>query len=239
MNNAQLVLENVSKSINGKFILKNINLKLKQGTKLSILGPSGSGKTTLLRIIAGLDSFDCGNIFFNEKSLSDIPVYKRNFGMMFQDLALFPHLNVFDNISFSLKMKKASLKEIKKQVDKMLVLTNLTGFKTRKIDELSGGEKQRVALARTLATNPDILMLDEPLSSLDRMLRKRLLDKLVKIISKINITTIFVSHDHKEAFKAGDIVVIMNNGTIVQENTQNKLMANPCNEWVKKFLDLN
>jgi ABC-type Fe3+/spermidine/putrescine transport system ATPase subunit len=233
----ELVLEQINKNFDdGSLILKDINLRLAPGTKLSVLGPSGSGKTTLLRIIAGLETPDSGNVLFDKKQMNNCPPHKRNFGLMFQDFALFPHMNVFNNIAFGLKMKGMKKADIKLRVQKMLVLTGLENFEARNIDELSGGERQRVALARTLAPSPGLLMLDEPLSSLDRVLRKRLLIELTDIISVLNITTIFVTHDHEEAFAAGDTVIIMNEGKIEQQGTPNELIHTPKNEWVKDFL---
>ncbi|MCF6248484.1 MAG: ABC transporter ATP-binding protein [Desulfobacula sp.] len=232
-----LVLEEINKEFaDGSLILKDINLRLKQGTKLSILGPSGSGKTTLLRIIAGLETADSGNIFFGKKILNNCPPHKRNFGLMFQDFALFPHMNVFDNIAFGLKMKRMDRSKIKLRVEQMLVLTGLEKFESRHITELSGGERQRVALARTLAPSPCLLMLDEPLSSLDRVLRKRLLSELTLIISALNITTIFVTHDHEEAFAAGNLLIVMNEGKIEQQGTPEQLIQTPKNKWIKNFL---
>ena len=156
--------------------------------------------------------------------------------MMFQEFALFPHLNVFNNIAFGLKMKGIKRAKIESSVQEVLLMTGLENFKARNIDELSGGERQRVALARTLAPRPDLLMLDEPLSSLDRVLRKKLLGQLTNIISKLNITTIFVTHDHKEAFSAGNMVIIMNKGRIEQQGTPKQLVQTPDNQWVKNFL---
>lgn len=233
----ELVLEQVSKKFDdGSLILENIHLRLPRGTKLSILGPSGSGKTTLLRLIAGLETPDSGTIVFNGVSLAACPPYKRNFGMMFQDFALFPHLNVVDNIAYGLKMKGMGKAQIAARVKEMLLMTGLTGFEHRHMDDLSGGERQRVALARTLAPQPRLLMLDEPLSSLDRVLRKRLLLELTRIMSTLNITTIFVTHDHEEAFTAGTRVMIMNQGRIEQTGTPMELVHTPKNQWVKAFL---
>jgi len=233
----ELILENINKKYDdGSLILKNINLKLSGNIRLSILGPSGSGKTTLLRLIAGLESPDSGNIIFDDQLMNNYPAHKRNFGMMFQDFALFPHLNVFNNIAFGLKMKKMKKAQINSRVNEMLLMTDLDGFAHRSINELSGGEQQRVALARTLAPNPGLLMLDEPLSSLDKVLRKHLLLEITKIISKLNIITIFVTHDHEEAFAAGDIVIIMKNGSIEQQGTPEQLIQTPKNQWVKDFL---
>ena len=233
----ELVLENINKRYDDEsLILKDINLRLPKSTKLSVLGPSGSGKTTLLRLIAGLENPDSGNILFNGQKMNNYPAHKRNFGMMFQEFALFPHLNVFNNIAFGLKMKGMNKARINSRVNEMLLMTGLDGFSKRNIDELSGGERQRVALARTLAPNPGLLMLDEPLSSLDKVLRKRLLIELTKIISKLNIITIFVTHDHEEAFAAGDTIIIMKQGSIEQQGTPEQLIQTPKNQWVKDFL---
>jgi len=235
----ELVLEHINKKFDdGSLILKDINLRLQQGTKLSVLGPSGSGKTTLLRLIAGLETPDSGTIVFNGQPMNDCPVHKRNFGMMFQEFALFPHLNVFNNIAFGLKMKGMGKATTSSRVKEMLLLTGLEGFQKRDIDELSGGERQRVALARTLAPQPRLLMLDEPLSSLDRILRKRLLKELTDIISTLNIITIFVTHDHKEAFAAGNMIIVMNQGKIEQKGTSDELVQTPKNQWIKEFLGL-
>ncbi len=233
----ELILQEVNKSYGPDILmLRDVNLTLAKGTHLSVLGPSGSGKTTLLRIIAGLESIDSGNILFNGKSLQDIPPYKRSFGYMFQDFALFPHMNVFQNVAFGLKMKNKDKGEIKTRVGKMLELTGLSGYENRNVNELSGGERQRVALARTLAPSPRLLMLDEPLSSLDRVLRQNLLGELTDIIATLNITTIFVTHDHEEAFAAGSTVLIMKEGRIEQKGSREDLIQRPANEWVRHFL---
>ena len=233
----ELIIDSVSKTnTTGSYILNNINLALPRGSRLSVLGPSGCGKTTLLRMIAGLDTPNSGDILFNGVSILDLPPYKRNFGMMFQDYALFPHLNVFANIAFGLKMKGMPKRAQAPIVAEMLALTNLEGFENRKVDELSGGERQRVALARTLAPNPRLLMLDEPLSALDRVLRKHLLDQLTQIFSRLHITTIFVTHDHKEAFAAGSQIILMNHGKIVQQGSPDNLIHHPVNDWVKSFM---
>lgn len=237
--NCQLFLKDINKSLDdGTIALKEIRLALKKGTRLSVLGPSGSGKTTLLRMIAGLDSPDSGRIFFNGRDITNTSAHKRNFGLMFQDYALFPHLNVAENIGFGLKMRGLSKKSIAQKTDRMLEWVGLKNFGNRRVDDLSGGEQQRVALARTLAFEPELLMLDEPLSSLDRNLRKKLLAQMTDIISTLNITTIFVTHDHEEAFAAGNLLMIMNEGRIVQMETRDQIMAQPASEWVIEFLGL-
>ena len=235
----ELVLDQVGKTFeDGSLVLKDIDLRLAQGTKLSVLGPSGSGKTTLLRLIAGLETPDSGNIFFDGQRINDLPPHKRQFGMMFQEFALFPHMNVFDNIGYGLRMKGLSRDRIQARVRQMLALTGLSNFAKRQVDALSGGERQRVALARALAPEPRLLMLDEPLSSLDRVLRKRLLAELTAILSRLNITTLFVTHDHEEAFAAGSRVIIMNQGRIEQAGTPGELVQSPKNQWVREFLGL-
>ena len=233
----ELVIHNLSKtSKTGVCFLANIDLALPRGSRLSVLGPSGSGKTTLLRMIAGLDTPDAGDIQFNGTSILHRPPHKRRFGMMFQDYALFPHLDVFHNIAFGLKMKKMPKQEQADIVKQMLSLTNLEGFEKRKVDELSGGERQRVALARTLAPGPELLMLDEPLSALDRVLRRHLLAQLTQIFSRLHITTIFVTHDHEEAFAAGSHIILMDKGRIVQQGSAKDLVHHPANEWVRQFM---
>ncbi|MEA3362523.1 MAG: ABC transporter ATP-binding protein [Thermodesulfobacteriota bacterium] len=233
----ELVLQHIQKTFDdGSLVLNDINLELPKGTKLSVLGPSGSGKTTLLRLVAGLAMPDSGTFSFAGEKMNDVPPYKRNFGMMFQDFALFPHLNVEDNIAFGLQMKGMDKTQRNARVGEMLAMMGLAKFGKRHIDELSGGERQRVALARTLAPQPRLLMLDEPLSALDRSLRKHLLVELTQIIAHLNITTIFVTHDHEEAFAAGDLVLIMNQGQIEQKGTPEELIHFPENDWVRSFL---
>ena len=231
-----LILKGVNKRLGNLDLLREINLSLTQGTKLSILGPSGSGKTTLLRVIAGLESIDRGTLTFNNTPLDTLPPHKRNFGYMFQDFALFPHMDVAANVGFGLKMAGMARDKIQERVGEMLALTNLEGYKNRRVTELSGGERQRVALARTLAPRPRLLMLDEPLSALDRALRHRLLADLTRIIAQLKITTIFVTHDHDEAFAAGNQIPIMKEGRMAQMGSREDLLHNPVDDWVKNFL---
>jgi ABC-type Fe3+/spermidine/putrescine transport system ATPase subunit len=232
----QLTLKDVCKVYpDGSPGLSHVSLSLGKGQKLSILGPSGSGKTTLLRCICGLETPDSGHIYFDGQPVDVVPPHKRQFGMMFQDFALFPHLSVYDNIAFGLKMQNKDRRAIQARVKEMMALTRLDGFEARHVDDLSGGERQRVALARTLAPKPRLLMLDEPLSSLDTGLRKKLLKELIGIIDALMLTAIFVTHDHEEAFLAGDYTMIMNKGEIVQQGTQEQLMQSPVNPWVSEF----
>lgn len=230
-----LKIDDLSKSYSTDQGLSHVSLDLQKGEKLSLLGASGSGKSTLLRLIAGLETPDSGRIEFNGKSMIDILPHKRNIGMMFQDFALFPHMNVYDNIAFGLKMKKMKTVDIKNRVNDMLMLTRMAGFEYRNVEDLSGGEQQRVALARTLAPEPDLLLLDEPLSALDRHLREDLLAELIAIIDQLHLTTLFVTHDHDEAFAIGDYVAVVDKGRIIQQGTRQELLHHPANDRVKEF----
>ncbi|MCP4118383.1 MAG: ABC transporter ATP-binding protein [Desulfobacteraceae bacterium] len=232
----EFVLNNIYKSMGPYGVLEHINLSMEKGERVCLLGPSGCGKTTLLRIAAGLEQPDSGDVIFRGRSLLHIPPHKRNFGMMFQDFALFPHRNVFDNIAFGLEMKKRSRREITDRVHGMLELVNLEGYGQRRVEELSGGQRQRVALARTLAPAPGLVMLDEPLGSLDRRLRERLLADLCTILTQTGATTIFVTHDQNEAFAAADRICMMNQGKVRQIDTPENLYANPSTPWVADFL---
>lgn len=234
--NKEILIKNICFKADSRDILKDINISIGRGESLSLLGPSGCGKTTLLRIIAGLERADSGEILFRGQNMADVPPYRRNFGMMFQDFALFPHRNVFQNVSFGLELKKLSKKEIKSRVQEMLELVNLQNYETRNIKELSGGERQRVALARTLAPSPELIMLDEPLGALDRQLRERLLADLSLILKKTRITTIWVTHDHNEAFAVSDTVCVINSGEVQQIDSPEKLYHNPLNRTVADFL---
>ncbi|MBF0111492.1 MAG: ABC transporter ATP-binding protein [Desulfamplus sp.] len=241
----ELVVKNLWFKDESGDILKDINISINRGKTLALLGPSGCGKTTLLRIIAGLEEANSGQIFFRGQNMASVPPYKRDFGMMFQDFALFPHRDVFKNISFGLEMKKFSKKKIESRVKEMLELVNLEHCEKREIRELSGGERQRVALARTLAPFPQLIMLDEPLGSLDRGLRERLLADLCLILKKSNqnssngnraTTIIWVTHDHNEAFAVSDLVSVMSQGEVLQIDSPQNLYHFPANKRVAKFL---
>jgi ABC-type Fe3+/spermidine/putrescine transport system ATPase subunit len=231
-----LEVTNLSNRYEGLPLLRNVGFDLKQGEILCLLGPSGSGKTTLLRLVAGLESLDSGSIFFRGRDIRDIPPHKRNFGMMFQEYALFPHKNVQENIAFGLEMQKCSSPELKRRVDEMLSLVGLTNLEHRKIDELSGGERQRVALARSLAPEPQLLLLDEPLGSLDRTLRDRLATEIRTILKRLAVTAIFVTHDQAEAFSVADKVAILHNGLLLQFDTPEELYRHPADTTVARFL---
>jgi ABC-type Fe3+/spermidine/putrescine transport system ATPase subunit len=226
----------INRDFNGVFALESVNLSLDTGNLLCLLGPSGCGKTTLLRIIAGLEKTDTGTIIFDGRDLTRIPPHRRGFGLMFQDFSLFPHKNVFDNVAFALQLKKESPKQVRRRVMEMLQLVGLEGFERRDVNRLSGGECQRVALARSLASEPRLLMLDEPLGSLDRALRERLLVDLYRIIKQVGVTTLYVTHDHAEAFTVADEVAVMHNGSLAQVDQPETLYRQPANEYVARFL---
>ena len=197
-------LENVSVAFDGEKVLDNLSLSIKDKEFVTLLGPSGCGKTTTLRIIAGFIEPDSGNLYFDGKRINDIPPYKRQVNTVFQRYALFPHLNVFENIAFGLRLKKMPDAEIRKKVFDMLELVNLKGYASRKVGNLSGGQQQRVAIARALVNNPRVLLLDEPLAALDLKLRKDMQNELKRIQKQSNITFVYVTHDQIEAMTVGD-----------------------------------
>lgn len=231
-----LELRNVSKEYDGKIILKGISLNIHEGEFLTILGPSGCGKTTLLRLIAGFEKPNNGQILFNGKDLIKIPIHKRQVNTIFQSYALFPHLNVFDNIAYGLKLKKMNKDKIKKEVIKALNLVKLEGFEDKDINDLSGGQKQRIAVARALVLNPKILLLDEPFAALDLKLRQQMQIELKKIQREVDITFIFITHDQEEAFTMSDRVVVMNNGQIQQIGSSQDIYNEPENKWTAQFV---
>ncbi|NNF98126.1 MAG: ABC transporter ATP-binding protein [Desulfobacteraceae bacterium] len=233
---ALLELDNICKTFNHHPVLDRVSLKLDQGRILGLLGPSGCGKTTLLRIIAGLDRPDQGRVTFDGSDVATIPSHKRQFRMMFQEFALFPHKNVFENIAFGLEIQRMDSLKIKHRAEEMLELVGLEGFGERNIDQLSGGERQRVALARSLAPSPRLLMLDEPLGALDSALRKRLLLDLNHILRTVRVTTIFVTHDQTEAFALADEVAVMSTGRVEQMAEPELLFHAPGNVRVARFL---
>jgi ABC-type Fe3+/spermidine/putrescine transport system ATPase subunit len=220
----------------GKSAVAGVTLSIDEGEIVSLLGPSGCGKTTLLRIIAGLEPADSGEVWFAGRDMGPVPPHQRDFGMMFQDFALFPHKDVFDNVAFGLQMHGDTTIGIDERVNEMLKLVDLSGFGQREVDQLSGGEQQRVALARSLAPGPRLLMLDEPLGALDRQLRERLMLDLRAILKKVGVTAIYVTHDQLEAFAVSDRIAVMDRGRIEQLGSPQDVYNNPAAPFVARFL---
>jgi ABC-type Fe3+/spermidine/putrescine transport system ATPase subunit len=231
-----LEVDRLSNRYEGQPLLQDISFALQQGEILCLLGPSGSGKTTLLRLLAGLEKEDAGSILFSGRDIRAVPSHKRNFGMMFQEYALFPHKSVQQNVAFGLEMQHCPPDELVRRVRTVLEMVGLLGLEHRKIDELSGGERQRVALARSLAPEPQLLLLDEPLGSLDRALRDRLTGEIRTILKSLGVTAVFVTHDQAEAFSIADKVAILYHGTLQQFDTPEHLYRKPVNSTVAGFL---
>ncbi len=229
-------LRNISKKFEDEVILDSINLSIKDKEFMTFLGPSGCGKTTTLRIIAGFLEADSGQVIFEGKDINSLPPHKRQVNTIFQRYALFPHLNVYDNIAFGLRIKKMKEKDIAKKVGEMLELVNLKGFQKRDISSLSGGQQQRVAIARALAVEPRVLLLDEPLGALDLKLRKDMQVELKNIQKRMGITFIYVTHDQQEALSMSDTVVVMNDGKIQQIGTPIDIYNEPKNAFVADFI---
>lgn len=229
-------LKNISKQYEDNTVLDNLSLNIRKNEFVTLLGPSGCGKTTTLKIIAGFETADSGSILFKNKDISDIPPYKRQLNTVFQKYALFPHMNVYENIAFGLKIKKLSKDEIDKKVKEMLRMVSLSGFEKRSIESLSGGQQQRVAIARALVNEPEVLLLDEPLGALDLKLRKEMQLELKKIQQELGITFIFVTHDQEEALTMSDTIVVMNKGVIQQKGTPEDIYNEPANAFVADFI---
>ena len=229
-------IKNVSKTYGDNTVLKNLSLNIRKNEFLTLLGPSGCGKTTTLKILAGFESGDSGKVLFNCEDISNLPPYKRQLNTVFQKYALFPHMNVYENIAFGLKIKKVSKNEIDKKVSEMLKLVALEGFEKRSIDSLSGGQQQRVAIARALVNEPKVLLLDEPLGALDLKLRKEMQSELKRIQQRLGITFIFVTHDQEEALTMSDTIVVMNKGIIQQMGSPEDIYNEPANAFVADFI---
>ena len=229
-------IQGVSKVYGDNTVLDNLSLNIRKNEFLTLLGPSGCGKTTTLKIIAGFETADSGKVVFDGNDISDLPPYKRQLNTVFQKYALFPHMNIYENIAFGLKIKKLPKEEIDKKVREMLKMVALEGFEKRSVESLSGGQQQRVAIARALVNEPQVLLLDEPLGALDLKLRKEMQLELKKIQKRLGITFIFVTHDQEEALTMSDTIVVMNKGVIQQMGSPEDIYNEPANAFVADFI---
>jgi len=236
MSNAVIELKNISKSFGEEDILENFSVEIKRHAFVTILGPSGCGKTTMLRLIGGFEMPDEGQILFDGEDITNLPPYKRRLNTVFQKYALFPHMNVYDNVAFGLTIKKVDKNIIREKVSEVLKLVNLSGFEKRSVDSLSGGQQQRIAIARALVNEPDVLLLDEPLGALDLKLRQEMQLELKKIQKKLGITFIYVTHDQEEALTMSDEIIVMNNGKIQQMGSPIDIYNEPENAFVASFI---
>ena len=234
MVNVQLV--DVTKRFGETIAVDQVNLDIKEGEFFTLLGPSGCGKTTTLRLIAGFYTPDEGKIFFGERLINPVPPFKRNTGMVFQNYAIFPHMNVFNNVAYGLKTRKVRYKDLKRKVLEVLELVRMEGLEKRLPSQLSGGQQQRIALARALVIEPDVLLLDEPLSNLDAKLRVEMRTEIRKIQRRLKITSIYVTHDQEEALCISDRMAVMNHGRIEQMGTPRDVYEDPQNHFVANFI---
>ncbi len=234
---AELIrLEGIVKSFDDNVVLNGIDLSVDENEFVTLLGPSGCGKTTTLRIIGGFETPDQGRVYFNGKDITDMPANKRPINTVFQNYALFPHMDVGENIAFSLRVKGVDEATIKKKVADALELVNLKGFERRRVDQLSGGQQQRIAMARAIVNEPKVLLLDEPLGALDLKLRQEMEYELVRLKKELGITFIYITHDQEEALTMSDKVVVMNEGYIQQEGTPQEIYDEPVNAFVADFI---
>lgn len=234
--NVIIELKNISVSFGDETILKDLNLYIRDGEFITLLGPSGCGKTTTLRIIAGFLEPDSGEVIFEDKCINGVPAHERQVNTIFQRYALFPHLNVYENIAFGLRLRKMPEQQIKEKVEEMLSLVDLKGFGRRSVDSLSGGQQQRIAIARALAVNPRVLLLDEPLGALDLKLRKDMQVELKNIQQRLGITFIYVTHDQEEALSMSDTIVVMDHGEIQHIGSPTDIYNEPKNAFVADFI---
>jgi ABC-type Fe3+/spermidine/putrescine transport system ATPase subunit len=233
-----LTIQDIKKTYEGQPLLQGVTFSVQADETVCLLGPSGSGKSTLLRIIAGLEEAESGRVLWDGEDQTGIPAHRREFGLMFQDYALFPHRNVAENIAFGLRMQDWPKLEIQRRVEAALETIHMQAFAGRKVTELSGGEQQRVALARALAPQPRLLMLDEPLGALDRTLREQLSRELRRILRETQIPAIYVTHDQEEAFAIADRLLLLHNGVILQSGAPHEIYHHPRNVWVAQFFGL-
>ena len=229
-------INHVKKQYDDNVVIHDLSTDIKPGELFTLLGPSGCGKTTLLRMIAGFISIEAGTILFDEKVINDVPVHKRNIGMVFQSYAIFPNMTVYRNVEYGLKNKKLSKEEIKKRMEEILRIVQLTEYKDRYPNQLSGGQQQRVALARAVVVQPQVLLMDEPLSNLDAKLRLEMRAVISGIQKKLGITTVYVTHDQEEALAMSDRIAVMNNGDIYQCDVPERIYSRPYNTFVANFI---
>lgn len=232
----QIHIKNVVKKYQDNVVIPNLSLSIKEGELFTLLGPSGCGKTTLLRMIAGFNTVEGGTIAFDDKVINDLPVYKRNFGMVFQNYAIFPNMTVYQNIEYGLKNKKLDKEQIASRVKKIMQVVQIEQYKDRYPNMLSGGQQQRVALARAIVVQPQVLLMDEPLSNLDAKLRVEMREAISDIQKKIGITTVYVTHDQEEALSVSDRIAVMSKGVIQQVATPTEIYTRPCNTFVANFI---
>lgn len=231
-----LSVESVTVRFGDTTAVDDVTLTVADGERVALLGPSGSGKSTLLRAVAGLEQLDGGSVYWDGEDLAGVAPHRRRFGFMFQGYALFPHMTVGENVAFGLRMDGSTPDAVAGRVAEVLSWVGLDGMADRSVERLSGGEQQRVALARTLAPSPRMVMLDEPLGALDRNLRERLVTEVTDLLERAGITALYVTHDHDEAAAVADRVAIMRDGRLVQIDSMAALLANPANDWVASFL---
>jgi len=236
MSTSLIDLEHISKSFDGEIVLDDLNLSIKENSFVTLLGPSGCGKTTTLRIIGGFEQADSGRVIFDGKDISNIPPNKRNLNTVFQKYALFPHMNIAENIAFGLKIKNKSKAYIDDKIKYALKLVNLSGYENRNINLLSGGQQQRIAIARAIVNEPKVLLLDEPLGALDLKLRQDMQYELIRLKNELGITFVYVTHDQEEALTMSDTIVVMNQGYIQQMGTPEQIYNEPENAFVANFI---
>ncbi|MCR4600858.1 MAG: ABC transporter ATP-binding protein [Clostridia bacterium] len=234
--NELIRLDGITKSFNGNVVLKSLNLSVMDGEFVTLLGPSGCGKTTTLRIIGGFEMPDSGDLYFGGERINALSPDKRNINTVFQKYALFPHLNVGENVAFGLRLKGVSDRDVEKRVSEMLELVDLSGFERRSVTSLSGGQQQRVAIARAIVNEPKVLLLDEPLGALDLKLRKEMQVELKKLHERLKMTFIYVTHDQEEALTMSDTIVVMNGGQILQQGSPIDIYNEPANRFVADFV---
>lgn len=234
--NNKIRVINVNKKFNGQIVLEDISFDIKEGEFISMLGASGCGKTTLLKILIGIEQSDTGTVLKDGDDITNKKPNERGMGLVFQNYALFPNMNVWNNVAYALKAKRLPKEEIKQRVDNVLDMVGLTDFANKKPSKMSGGQQQRVAIARTLALNPDVILFDEPMAALDADIRMSLRKEIKELQKKLKKTMVYVTHDQEEAFSMSDRIIVMSDSHIVQYDTPNNIYKHPANDFVKKFV---